>query len=249
MSGMSAVPPRKFGSTKPRRDAGMSLAEVMVAMSIMTLVTVILGSTAVVAIRAAGGVTTRLDNATQAELGVSAASKLLRTAVLPVQIEDRVCDDCQDDTAVVRATSSEVSFYGNLGRTTVGPSLVTLIVLQDPKVPGTGILQERIIDPESLGDGRYRFCTPGAPGCAVRTRTLARSLTWPTTPVFGYYDTSGLPLTGSTMSASQLERISSVDLMLTAQTRPEQSRWGPLTVVQRVRLPNVEINLQTEDDT
>ena len=227
----------------------MSLAEVMVAMSIMTLVTVILGSTAVVAIRAAGSVTTRLDNATQAELGVSAASKLLRTAVLPVQIEDRVCDDCQDDTAVVRATTTEVSFYGNLGRTTVGPSLVTLIVRQDPNVSGTGILEERIIDPESIGDGRYRFCTPGAPGCTVRTRVLARSLTWPTVPIFGYYDTSGLPLTGSTMSASQLERISSIDLMLTVQTRPGQTRWGPLTVVQRVRLPNVEINLQTEDDT
>ncbi len=229
------------------RDAGMSLAEVLVAMTIFTLILVVLGSTAVIATRTVGDVTTRVDNATQAELGSSASSKLLRTAVLPVQIEDRVCDGCQEDTAVVKANGTEVSFYGNLGRTTVGPSLVTLLVRQDPAVAGTAILEERIIDPKALTEGRYTFCTPGSPGCVVHKRTLARALVWPSALVFAYYDTAGAALPGPSMSAAQLEQISSVDVTITVQTRPGQTRWDPLTAVQRVRLPNVEINLQTEE--
>ncbi|WP_340537188.1 PulJ/GspJ family protein [Nocardioides sp. GXZ039] len=223
------------------RDAGMSLAELMVALGIFTLILVVVGSTAVAAIRTVGGMENRVDNAAQAELGLSSMSKVLRTAVLPQQLDAGSCPTCAD-VAVTLATATQVTFHANLGRSSIGPSLVTLSVLQDPAKPGTAILEQRTIDPTPGASGSYTFCTPGSGGCRVERRVLARSLVWPTAAVFSYYDTDGVLMTGSSLSAVQKAKISSVDVVLTAQTRPGQDRWPPFTAVQRIRLPNVEIS-------
>ncbi len=233
----------------PPRDQGMSLAEVMTAMGIFVLVITILGSTAIAAIKATGTVATRQDNASQAESGSASAGKVLRTAVLPQQLEDTVCSGCDADPAIVAASATQISFYANLGRTTVGPSLVTLEVKQDPNRAGTAMLEQRLIDPTPLSDGRYSFCTAGATGCTVVKRPLATGLVWPTPNVFAYYDTSGAALalsSGGSLALADRAKISSIDVVIKVQTRPGQTRWAPFTAVQRVRLPNVEINLQLE---
>lgn len=223
------------------RDAGMSLAELMVALGILTMILVVVGSTAVASIRTVGGMENRVDNAAQAELGLSSMSKVLRTAVLPQQIDSGSCPTCTE-VAVTQATGTQVTFHANLGRSTVGPSLVTLLVYQDPRNAGTAILEQRTIDPTPGINGTYTFCTAGASGCRVEKRVLARSLVWPTANVFSYYDTDGVLMTGSALSAVQKAKISSVDVVVTVQTRPGQDRWPPFTAVQRIRLPNVEIS-------
>lgn len=231
------------GAESPRpRDAGMGLAEMMVAIGIFTLVMVALGSTAVLAIRTVGQMQNRVDNATQTELGMSSTSKVLRTAVLPKQLDESTCPTCEE-SAVIKATTTEITFHANLGRSSIGPSLVTLVVLQDPRRAGTAVLEQRTIDPTAGPNNTYTFCNPAVSGCRVQKRVLARTLVWPTAPVFSYYDTDGLRMTATTLSATQKARISSVDVVLSAQARPGQDRWGPLTAVQRVRLPNVEINV------
>lgn len=231
----------------------MSLAEVLVAVSISMLVMVVLGTTAVIAVQTLGTTATRVDNVAQADLATATASKMLRTAVMPQQLEDTECVQSTstaacDEVAVLGATATEVRFYGNLGRSAIGPTLVVLSVREER---GVGVLRETLVDPISLGAGRYRFCDPATTGCATRRRVVARSLVLPSPPVFAYYDVDGalmaLPAGGG-LTQSQRARISSIDVTVTVQTRPGQQRWPSFTSLTRVRLPNVEINLQLEDD-
>jgi hypothetical protein len=225
------------------RDGGYSLAECLVAAGLFLVLTTMLTATAVLALRARTGLETRLDDSTQGQVGIAAASKVLRTAVLPDQLDDQTCTGCAD-TAIVQATSTKVSFYANLNNTGQGPSLVTLDVIVDPNHAGTGILRQSTQPPTPLGDGRYSFCTPGTTGCRVDKRILARGLVWPTSAVFGYYDFYGLGITGTALSSDQLPQVSSIDVALSVQTsKGARTTYPASTVVQRVRLPNADINV------
>jgi hypothetical protein len=224
-------------------DEGTSLAEVLVAMGLFALLTTILATTAIIGMRTSTGLGVRLDNSTQGQLGIAAVSKVLRTAVLPDQLEGQVCTDCAE-TAIITASSTRVTFYANLNNTGQGPSLVTLQVLLDPSsTDGSAILQQSTQPPISGADGRYSFCTAGSAGCRVDTRVVARGLLWPAGTVFGYYDFGGLPISGSTLANEDLPRVSSVDVIISVQTQPGQSAYPASTAVQRVRLPNADINV------
>jgi prepilin-type N-terminal cleavage/methylation domain-containing protein len=223
-------------------DAGMTLPEVLVAMGLFALLTTLLTSTAIMGLRTASGLEGRLDNVSQGQLGIAAVSKVLRTAVLPDQLDEQTCVGCAD-TAIVQATTTQVSFYANLDNVGQGPSLVTLRVLPDPGATnGTAMLQQSTIPPTTLADGRYTYCAPGTPGCVVNTRVLTRGL-GPGVAVFGYYDFDGSPILSSSLSNDDLPRVASVDVVLSVQTKPDQDAYPATTVVQRVRLPNADINV------
>jgi hypothetical protein len=225
------------------RDEGTSLAEVLVAMGLFALLTTILATTAIIGLRTSTGLGVRLDNSTQGQLGMAAVSKVLRTAVLPDQLEDQICSGCAE-TAIIQATTTRVTFYANLNNTGQGPSLVTLQVLRDPNATnGSAILQQSTQPPIPGTDGRYSFCTAGAAGCQVDTRIIARGLIWPAVNVFGYYDFSGQPITGTSLATADLPRVSSVDVSISVQTQPGPSAYPASTAVQRVRLPNADINV------
>ncbi|MCW2792138.1 MAG: hypothetical protein JWO76_1236 [Nocardioides sp.] len=227
----------------PPLDEGTSLAEILVAMGLFMVLTTILATTAIIGFRTTTGLGVRLDNSTQGQLGIAAVSKVLRTAVLPHQLEDQSCTDCAE-TAIITATSTRVTFYANLNNTGQGPSLVTLQVLQDPQATdGSAILQQSTQPPTALSDGRYTFCTAGTAGCRVDIRVIARGLLWPSGTVFGYYDFGGLPISGTTIANTDLPRVSSVDVSITVQTEPGRSAYPASTAVQRVRLPNADINV------
>lgn len=227
------------------RDDGTSLAELVVAMGIFVMVVVVLGTTAVLATATMGRTTARLDNIAQADLATASTSKVLRTAVLPRQFEDTECTGC-GNVAVLEASDTSVSFFGNLGRSTLGPTMVVLSVRK--AADGTGLLEQKLVDPTPDGADRYRFCNPQTVGCG-QTRTVARSLVWPSRVVFAYYDVTGalMPLApGASLSSTQRARVSSIDLAVTVQTRPG-SRWPAFTSITRVRLPNVEIEHDLEE--
>ena len=238
-SGMS---PRDSGMSP--RDSGMSVVETLVAAGLFVVVVTMVASLSILGLRVATGLEVRLDNSVQGDLGLAASSKVLRTAVLPDQLEEQVCQGCAE-TAIVQATSTRVTFYANLDNTGQGPSLVTLEVLQDPHVPGTGILRQTTLPPRPLGDGRYTFCDPATDAtCVAQVRPVARGLVWPTAPVFTYYGFDGLAPTGTAIAADALPRISSVDVRLTARTSGGDHPTA--TTVQRVRLPNADINVLVE---
>ncbi|WP_134766829.1 hypothetical protein [Nocardioides sp. 1609] len=230
------------------RDRGVSLAELIVTVGIMTLIGTLVMGVAVTVLKTYAGIDARLDNTTQSELGVAASGKVLRTAILPAQLEDTVCAGCSD-TAILSATKTAITFYANVGNTTVGPSLVTLKVVADPAHPRTGKLVQDTQPPISSGNGQYRFCDRALPTCVVRSRAIARGLTWPSPGVFTYYDYEGAAITQATLSTATLPRVSSVDVVVTVQTKPGDADFPPRTAVSRIRLPNVEINVLTETGT
>lgn len=223
----------------------MSIIEVLVASGIFMLLTTMIASVAILGLRTSTGMQVRLDNSTQGDVGMAASGKVLRTAVLPDQLDAQSCDGCAD-TAIVQASSTRVTFYANLDNTGQGPSLTTLEVLQDPQASGTAILRQTTIPPTPTTGGHYRFCNPATElGCVVRVRTLARGLIWPTAAVFTYYDFDGVRIAGTSLASTDLPRVSSADIAITVQSRPG-SGYPTATTVQRVRLPNADINVLVE---
>jgi hypothetical protein len=229
-------------------DSGMSIVEVLVAVALFTVLTTMIASMAIMSLRISTGMQVRLDNSVQGNLGMAATSKVLRTAVLPDQLEANACDGCAD-TAVVEATSTRVKFYANLNNTGQGPSQVTIEVLRDPSASEAGaVLRQSVQPPRPLGGGKYTFCDPEVDQtCHVEIRSLARGLLWPTQqPVFTYYDFDGLRIDRSDLTSAELPRISSVDVSFTVQTRPGHAVTPTATTIQRVRLPNADINVLVE---
>jgi prepilin-type N-terminal cleavage/methylation domain-containing protein len=236
--------PTEDGTASPDRfrDAGMTLPELLVSMGLFGLLTTLLISTAIMGLRTANGLEGRLDNVSQGQQGIAAVSKVLRTAVLPDQLDEQTCVGCAD-TAIVQATTTQVSFYANLNNLGQGPSLVTLRVLLDPNATnGTAMLQQSTIPPTSLPDGRYTYCAPGTTGCVVNTRVLTRGL-GAGVAVFGYYGFDGLPILATSLADEDLPRVASVDVALTVQLEPGQDAYPGTALVQRVRLPNADINV------
>jgi type II secretory pathway pseudopilin PulG len=233
--------------TRPQRadpeDTGFTLIEILVATALFTVLCIALGTLAVLGMRTSTGLSARLDNATQGQIGMEASTKLLRTAVLPSQLADQVCVGCTD-TAIVTATRSQVSFYANLNNTGAGPSLVTMQVLKDPDATqDAGMLSVTTQPPTAVPGGGYQFCSPaGTASCVAHTRVVTRGLAWPEPPIFDYYDYDGLRITTPVLTHDDLARVSSIDISLTVRT-VRRSGLPSGTAVQRVRLPNAEINV------
>ena len=231
--------------TRALDDSGMSLIEMLVACALFVLLITMISTVAILGMRTASGMQARLDNSIQGNTGMAAAGKILRTAVLPDQLDNQACTNC-GDTAIVTATDRLITFYANLDNTGQGPSLVTLEVLQDPNAAGTGILRQTRIPPTPVAGGGYRFCTHATDAtCAVDAdvRTLARGLLWPSPAIFAYYDFNGASVDGTTVTADNLPRISSVDIAITVDANTRRTDVPTATMVQRVRLPNADINL------
>ena len=68
-------------------------------------------------------------------------------------------------------------------------------------------------------------------------------MTWPSPGVLAYFDFDGDRINRASLTTTDLARVSSVDLMLQVQTTPGQTRYRSVTAVERVRLPNVDINV------
>lgn len=221
-------------------DAGLTLAELLVVIGLFSILTTMIASIAILATRSVDGISTRLDNSTSSEVAIANISKSLRTAVLPGQLATS-CATCGDN-AVVAATSTKITFYANLNNTGSGPTKTTLEVVQDPTTTSaTGMLRVTTQAPAVAADGSYSYCTVGAAGCAAAVRTAARGLLWPSPAVFTYLDFDGGPIAGTTVPAADLPRISSIDVQVQVRSKTG-ARYATAVAVQRVRLPNAEIN-------
>ncbi|MFZ5851274.1 MAG: hypothetical protein ACOYY2_07765 [Actinomycetota bacterium] len=234
----------------PRRgdDRGISLVETLVVVVLTSLVLGITLSTLILGQRQSGSSAIRLDNTAQTRVAMEAVAKELRTAVLPSQLQaqGQSCASCAA-SAVTVAGATTVSFYANLnndvalGGSGLGPSKVSFTLVQDPAT-GLGNLVETVQPPIPTGTpGQYTYCAPG-PGCQVRTRVLGRGLLWPSPPLFTYYAADGATLTPLPLTANDLAKINSIDVTLTARTSTAYGTPGT-TVVQRVALPNSEVNI------
>jgi prepilin-type N-terminal cleavage/methylation domain-containing protein len=221
-------------------DRGFTLMELMVAMGLLSVLMVILTTTIVKGMQMTRSMGVRLDNINQGQLGMNAATKAIRTAVLPDQLVN-TCVGC-GDTALITATSITMTFYANLNNTGAGPSRMAYLIEQDPTF-NYGNLVQTAQAPHPRGDGSYDFCVPGAAGCTVSKRIIARGVPWPATPTFLYYDFNGDPITSNPLTAADLAQVNSIDIALKLQTNVVQTAAPTNTIVQRVQLPNANTNV------
>lgn len=164
-----------------RRDTGLSLVEMMVSVTILSVLGGLLTNVALDLIRTSAGTTARLSNVDELRVAMDSLTKNLRTAVRPEQVSSGCPSSC---TAAFVATSpAAVSFYANGGPGKV--RLMTYQVVQNlPLHPGTGRLVEQVHVAAPPGGTVSTAC---AVGCTART--LATGLPWPVSagaPVFTF---------------------------------------------------------------
>jgi hypothetical protein len=230
------------GVATRRDDSGTSLVEVMTAIFLATIVVAAVGTLTVLGLQVSNRMGDRIDNTTTAQNGMAATTRILRTAVLPDQLDERVCSGCAE-TAILQATPSQISFYANLDNTGQGPSLVTLQVVADPNRAGTSMLRQTLVPPTTLADGRYNFCDATLSSCTSIKRVICRGLPATVPSIFTYYDFDNDVITAVSLTQSDLVRVSSIEVSLTVKLLAGSNRSKPNTLVQRITLPNADVNV------
>jgi prepilin-type N-terminal cleavage/methylation domain-containing protein len=216
-----------------QRQAGYTLVEIVVVVFVLGLVLAGVQTMLIVTQRTVGQNSQRLDQAAQAKTAMDSMSRILRTAVLPSQLN--ATGTTGSAAAFIQGTASSVQFYADINNdaNTIGPSRVTYTVT-------SGVLTETIQAPNAhaVGDYNYQYCTPG-PGCnTVQSRVLARNVQT-ANPIFTYYAKNGSKFTDATLTAAELASVDSIDLLVTVLASPNQSIHGS-TLTSRVTLPNAD---------
>lgn len=235
-----------------KQDSGVTLIEMLVVVTILGTVLAIVTEGLIVAQRTMTDNSTRLDGLAQTGVAVEGMTRVLRTAILPSQIQ-ATCSGC-DVAAFIAGDAKSVQFYANVnndgilptsGTTDLGPRRVTYTVSNSASDCGsttaTPCLVEKVQKPNvhAVTDFNFQYCTPG-PGCPVSTRVLARNVVSGT--VFTYYDRTGAIIVPPLQSAtSKLKAVDAIDLVV--QVQPSD-RTRPATVTARVTLPNADSLIQ-----
>jgi prepilin-type N-terminal cleavage/methylation domain-containing protein len=231
-----------FNNGKATDDRGVTLIEMLVVISILGTVLAIVTEGLIVSQRTLGDNASRLNGLSQTNVAVEAMTRVLRTAILPSQVQ-ATCSGC-DVAAFIKGDTRYVEFYANVdndgilptsGTTDYGPRRVTY------SVDAQGVLTETVQKPNvhAYNDFDYQYCTPG-PSCPVRKRVLARDVEDGT--LFTYYDRTGATIATPLQSAvSRLKAVDSIDLVI--RVRPSD-RTDSATVTARVTLPNADSLIQ-----
>lgn len=230
-------------------DRGVTLVEMIVVVGILGTVMAIVTQGLMLAQSTLNENSSRLDGLSQTNLAMEAMTRVLRTAILPSQVQ-ATCTGC-DTAAFIAGDDNKVVFYANVdndgilpasGTTNYGPRKVTYELKN-------GELEEMIQKPNvhSVTDFNYQYCAnPGTSGCPATKRVLARDITTTdsstglTDPLFAYYDRDG-GLLDTPLAANSLRAVDSIDVLL--RVKPSD-RTKPVTVVARVTLPNADSLIQ-----
>jgi hypothetical protein len=212
-------------------ERGVTLVELMVTTFLLSTVIAVVATGLVTATRLMGSNRLRLDEVSENKVAIEAITKTLRTA-----IEPRLLGASSEAAAFIQGDARKVVFYaaqsslieptGNT-MTRFGPVRVSYTVANN----GTLTETYQLPDAHLPADHDFTYCTPGATGCEVRTRVLARNLQ--AGSVFTYYGESQAAL-AVPLTADGLEAVDSIDIVLSSQTGDDEAS----TVVSRVSLVN-----------
>jgi prepilin-type N-terminal cleavage/methylation domain-containing protein len=217
-------------------ERGVTLIELMVVVSILGTVLAIVTQGLIVAQTTLNENAGRLHGLSQTNQAMEAVTRLLRTAILPSQIQ-ATCTGCET-AAFIAGAARRVEFYANAdndgilppsGMTDRGPRKVTF------EINDAGELIEKVQKPNlhAVTDFDYQYCTPG-PSCPVRTRVLARDVE--DGVVFTYYNKANQTLSVP-LDENGRKTVDSIDVVLRVQP---SDRANSVTVTTRVTLPNAD---------
>lgn len=238
-------------------DAGITLAELLVTMMIMSFIVLTTAALVIGTQNASQQNVNRLDQVQEARNGTERMSQTLRTAVMPSQLLG-TCLGCNED-AFVQGRKFEVQFYGNFNNpnNTIGPSRITYVV-EDPDGDGVGELTQTIQIPDSPHPTNtgYQYCNPasGSPSCLARVKktVVARDvLRDPAVPLIRYFNELGEELDpgNGSLTGNQLSRVLSVELHLRVQGQQGGSQQAKETsFIQRIMLPNAQAVIRQGQD-
>jgi Tfp pilus assembly protein PilW len=235
-----------------KSDQGMSIAELLVVMFILSVIVITTTSLTIGMHRTTAETIARQNQVDMGRSAVERMSKTLRTAVKPSQLLSN-CAGCTED-AFIKAQDFGVQFYANLDNTgnSVGPSRISYGVATSGA--DAGVLIEKVQVPDSnipTATG-YTYCDAEAASAStacksrLTTTRLAEGIQTDTgTALFAYFDNDGNQMaTGSTgLDGSELNRLLSVEMVLTIQSA-ENAKPHPTTYIQRILLPNTQAVLR-----
>jgi prepilin-type N-terminal cleavage/methylation domain len=213
-------------------DQGLSLIEMVVVTLILGIVLAMVQQTTIQAQKEVAGNSSRLDQLQQSKVAMESMSKVLRTSVLPTQL-DGTCSSCAT-AAFINGDVRSVQFYANINNDSnvIGPSQVSYVV------DASGTLTESIHgpNPHAANDYNYQYtCTRPTVGCVVTSRVLARKVDT-TQVLFTYYDASGASITPP-LSGATLKLVDSIDVVIKVKV---SKNVQAVTLTERVTLPNAD---------
>lgn len=234
---------------RDRRDGGFSLIELMVGISLLSVVLTLVTGVVIESLKSSTATRDRLANLDQVRAGMDSMTKSIRTAVRPEQLNGSCAASC--DIAFETAKDYEVTFFANLGEKDAAgkaaPTRFTFKITADP-LDATGqtamITETRQSVLTTWTTGDYVFAGPCAVNTAVSgcsAREITRGLRGPFPlgeAVFGYYDAAHTKLSPDSADVSLTEdqraKLSAVDVTL-----PVGSVENPSpSVMSSVFLPN-----------
>lgn len=240
-----------------RREAGITLTEMLVVMLIMGIVIAATVSLTISVSRTTGQTIARQDQVDAARVGVERLSKTVRTAVRPGQLSSDCTAACADLDAFSLASPLGMQFYANLDnpKNAFGPSRISYAI--PTSGPNAGVLVEKVQRPDSkipTGAG-FVYCNAEAPtaSAACRGRLTVRRVATGVqtgTAVFTYFDVDGNVLTAppTGLTAANLAKVIAVEVTLTVQSdSPTAPR--PTTYIQRITLPNAQAAVQAGEES
>lgn len=215
------------------REDGYTMTEMIVVVMILGIVLAAVQTTLVMTNKSVGQSGQRINQTLQAKTAIDSVTKVLRTAVLPSQLNGT--GSTSTAAAFIQGTKNSVQFYANINNdaNVTGPSQVTYAVGSD------GVLSETIQPPNAhaANDYNYQYCTPSA-SCVVKSRVLARGVST-TVTMFTYYTKAGTAIPDATLTAAELASVDSIDVVITVKAAASQT-VGSTTLTERVTLPNAD---------
>ncbi|AEI12315.1 MULTISPECIES: PilW family protein [Cellulomonas] len=242
-----------------RDDSGTTLAELLIGMTIFTVLMAAVTTMAIGYHRVNAQSVARQDQIDATRTASERLTKVIRTAVKPSQLISCATSVCSDIDAFVSASTTSMKFYANLDNAgnTVGPRQVTYAF----EATGTGVgrLVERVQRPDSStpGSNGYSYCdaTSAGASAACRSRMTSKVLaegvrTDGPVPLFTYFDNAGAamtPGTGGALTSAQIDQVLSIEFTLRVRS-DDQNSTGPTTYIQRILLPNSQAVLRPGED-
>ncbi|GAA3637626.1 hypothetical protein GCM10022223_65670 [Kineosporia mesophila] len=205
-----------------RRDDGVTLVELSVAMGVASILMVAIGVVFFSTLRGVTTVNTKTSTTADGRIVMEAMTRTMRVAVRPAQF----------DSAFVSAGTGQVSFYSLLNRTGTPATVTPLATLVSYSYDGTCINQT-LTPPRTDSTGNQVWDTGAVTTCLGRTTTP---------PVFTYYGagsgtTSKLSATPLSSNNQKLVRSIQIDLSIQDSAQPSVA---PVILTDRVTLSNLQ---------